>query len=110
MIFVSVAKAPTFPSFGPFYLFKESKGRLKCQPDAAPQPKVIWSKDKSEITIPALGSPSPHYEEEQDGTLVINKVTVEDAGSYSCQATNIVGSAKASAPAYVLGKDTGFHY
>ncbi|KAJ7377908.1 ATP-dependent DNA helicase chl1 [Desmophyllum pertusum] len=64
--------------------------------------KLYGSRAVLKSRFPALGTPAPHYEVEQDGTLVINNVTVKDAGSYSCQATNIMGSASASAPAYVL--------
>ncbi|KAJ7375706.1 ATP-dependent DNA helicase chl1, partial [Desmophyllum pertusum] len=58
-----LAKAPTFPSFGPFYLFKESKGRLKCQPDAGTRSQKLYGpRTILKSRIPALGTPSPHYE------------------------------------------------
>ena len=90
--------------FGPFYLFEESEGRLKCDPDAAPRPNLYkWFKDGTELTM------SPPYRLESDGTLVISNVErSRDAGQYKCSATNFLNTAEATAQATVLGKDKSF--
>ena len=102
MIFlISVAIAPTFVEFGPFYLYKDCEARLKCQPEAAPKPTFRWyTEGGSEIKTGA------RYTVESDGTLVIDKVNKQDAGQYRCLAQNFLNEASANASAYVLGKQT----
>lgn len=105
MIFLSAAKPPTFSVFGPFYLFEESEGRLKCEPDAAPKPTFKWyftpkGGDESQITIGQAG-----YRILSDGTLVIDKVTKQDAGQYRCWASNSIGTDQATAEATILRKN-----
>lgn len=100
MIFIFSAKPPTFTSFGPFYLFKDSQGVLKCQPDAAPPPEFRWYKGDTEITT------GGRYTVSQDGTLLIKDVTEQDAGQYKCWAKNFLKETfSPTAPAYVLGKE-----
>lgn len=101
-VFISVAMPPTFVEFGPFYLYKDREAKLKCQPEAAPKPTVLWYKGGSEIKTGA------RYLVESDGTLVIFKVNKQDAGQYRCCVRNFLGDASANASAYVLGKQTGF--
>lgn len=98
--FFSAAKKPEFGSFGPFYLFEGSEGRLKCEPDAAPPPEFRWFKGDKEITAGESG-----YKMLSDGTLVIDQVTKDDAGQYRCSANNFMGSASATALANILSKD-----
>ena len=100
------ALAPSFAKrgFGPFYLFQDSEGRLKCDPDAAPRPNSYrWFKEGTEINMT-----SP-YRLKSDGTLVISEVQRNrDAGQYKCSATNILATDEATAEATVLGKDKSF--
>uniref|UniRef100_A0A0N4ZKF6 Obscurin n=1 Tax=Parastrongyloides trichosuri TaxID=131310 RepID=A0A0N4ZKF6_PARTI len=60
-----------------------------------PEPKVIFKKDDKEINID-----NEHVfireESENSYTLVINDARLEDIGTYSCVATNIVGEAETS--------------
>ncbi|KAL9959377.1 hypothetical protein ACROYT_G032696 [Oculina patagonica] len=100
------AKPPTFSVFGPFYLFEDSEGRLKCEPDAAPPPTFKWyftpkGGAESQITIGQAG-----YRILSDGTLVIDKVTKQDAGQYRCWAKNFLNFTQATAEATVLQKTT----
>ena len=90
--------------FGPFYLFQESEGRLKCDPDAVPRPGLYrWFKNGTEIIMT-----SP-YRLESDGTLVISNVQrSRDAGQYKCSAANFLATAEATAEATVLRKDKSF--
>lgn len=97
------AKAPSFKKkgFGPFYLFEESVGRLKCDPEAAPRPTFKWYKGGKELnTAP--------YSVQVDGTLIINNVNrARDAGEFSCFATNFVGNDTAKADATIYGRSKG---
>ncbi|XP_068715034.1 hemicentin-1-like [Montipora foliosa] len=94
------AMAPSFQKngFGPFYLFQDSEGRLKCNPEASPRPNVFkWYKDDVEIT------PGVSYQIESEGTLVISNVNrSRDQGRYSCYAQNFLGTALAESIASVL--------
>lgn len=90
------------PSFernglGPFYLFRNTTGRLKCHPEAAPRPSTFrWYKDGQVLS----GGP---YRLQSDGTLVITGVdSKRDAGEYECYAENLRGSATAKANATVF--------
>lgn len=78
---------------------------MKCEPDAAPPPEFKWyftpkNGAESEITIGQDG-----YRILSDGTLVIDKVTKQDAGQYRCWAKNFLDSAQATAGATVLSKN-----
>ncbi|XP_022777594.1 fibronectin type III domain-containing protein-like [Stylophora pistillata] len=87
-IFFSV-KAPTFSKpLGPFYLFKNSQGVLKCEPDAAPPPTFEWFRNGTKITT------GRRYTVQADGVLWINDVTEDDRGEYRCNATNVLATAE----------------
>ena len=86
--------------FGPFYLFKESLARLPCKLLGEPQPSVKWFKDGTAVSYGQNSS----FTVETDGTLVINKVTAGDGGTYTCMAQNYLGIANATAPGILLGK------
>ena len=98
------AIVPSFKQngFGPFYLFEETEGRLKCNPKAAPRPNMLkWYKEGQE-----LQTTTPPYSVEADGTLVIDTVIRErDTGEYECYAENFLGNDSAKARASVFGKD-----
>jgi len=102
LTFISTAKPPSFKfGFGPFYLFKDSEGRLDCEPDAAPPPTFQWSKGtgNNKVVINTGG----RYTSFPNGTLIIANVTQNDEGQYSCEATNFLDAASATAGASVLG-------
>ncbi|XP_068757831.1 fibronectin type III domain-containing protein-like [Montipora capricornis] len=93
-----LTQAPSFErnGFGPFYLFKGSKGRLECVPEAAPRPTEFrWFKDEG----PELSG--GRYTVEKNGTLVIDKINSDDAGEYKCSVKNLLGSAAATANATI---------
>ena len=93
------AKKPTFdPTSGPFYLFKNSQGVLKCEPEAAPPPTFEWYRKGSKITT------GGRYTVQKDGVLLINDVTDDDAGDYRCVAENFLDKAEYNGVATVYGK------
>lgn len=93
------AKKPTFdPASGPFYLFKNSQGVLKCEPEAAPPPTFKWYRKGTELTT------GGRYTVQKDGVLLINDVTDDDAGDYRCVAKNFLAEAEYNGVATVYGK------
>jgi hypothetical protein len=74
-----------------------------CRPPRGePEPKVIWKKD-AEMIIP--GASKTRYIVTDNGALNISQVRKQDAGIFTCIATNKAGE-KESSPAIlrVIGK------
>uniref|UniRef100_A0A672J3L6 receptor protein-tyrosine kinase n=1 Tax=Salarias fasciatus TaxID=181472 RepID=A0A672J3L6_SALFA len=69
---------------------------LSCPSQGVPTPTVTWYKDER-----ALLQGSGIVMSAVDGTLHIDRITVEDQGLYTCQATNERGSAESSAHIWV---------
>ncbi|XP_035996829.1 hemicentin-1 isoform X1 [Fundulus heteroclitus] len=65
---------------------EKSQARLMCVAEGFPQPKVSWKKDGT-----PLSESQGEYTILPSGELVIDSAQPEDAGSYSCVATNSVG-------------------
>ncbi|KAF3836506.1 hypothetical protein F7725_029064 [Dissostichus mawsoni] len=65
---------------------------LSCPSAGVPPPTVTWYKDEQ-----ALSQGSGIVISPDDGTLNIDRITAEDQGLYTCQATNERGSAESSA-------------
>ncbi|KAM6170913.1 papilin [Erethizon dorsatum] len=55
--------------------------RLTCRADGFPPPVIEWQRDGQALS-------SPRYQTQPDGSLVINRVAVEDGGFYACVAFN----------------------
>ncbi|XP_076316761.1 protein Obscurin-like isoform X4 [Tachypleus tridentatus] len=71
-----------------------------------PRPKVKWLKDSDELT---LDVDDTHYKITEDGdsyTLVIDKVTSNDVGKYTCEITNEYGTESTTGSLKVTGKPT----
>ena len=64
---------------------------IKCYVKGDPPPKVNWSKDGLDLDI-------------KENTLIINRVTFEDAGWYLCNAKNWAGKIQAKFWIDVTGK------
>lgn len=64
---------------------------LNCPVTGSPQPSITWLKD----SIPVLNLP---YKDllvlNRDQRLEISNAQVEDAGKYTCRASNVAGSDK----------------
>nr|XP_046226781.1 vascular endothelial growth factor receptor 1 isoform X2 [Scatophagus argus] len=71
---------------------------LSCPSQGVPPPTVTWYKDQR-----ALSQGSGIVISPEDGTLHIDRITVEDQGLYTCQATNQRGSVESSAYIWVNG-------
>ncbi|KAM4533573.1 vascular endothelial growth factor receptor 1 isoform 2-T2 [Odontesthes bonariensis] len=69
---------------------------LSCPSQGVPPPTITWYKDEH-----ALLQGSGIVISAEDGTLHIDRITVEDRGLYTCQATNERGSAESSAYIWV---------
>lgn len=67
---------------------------VDCKVRANPRPLISWLKDDQPIEFDERIQQIEHL----DGTceLIINKPTVKDSGSYSCTATNSIGSSSTS--------------
>ncbi|XP_070841804.1 vascular endothelial growth factor receptor 1 isoform X2 [Chaetodon trifascialis] len=71
---------------------------LSCPSEGVPPPTITWYKDER-----ALSQGSGIVISPEDGTLHIDRITGEDQGLYTCQATNERGSAESSAYIWVTG-------
>uniref|UniRef100_A0A667X8U3 receptor protein-tyrosine kinase n=1 Tax=Myripristis murdjan TaxID=586833 RepID=A0A667X8U3_9TELE len=71
---------------------------LSCPAQGVPLPTITWYKNEM-----ALSQGSGIVMIPEDGTLHIDRITVEDQGLYTCQATNQRGSVESSAYIWVNG-------
>lgn len=64
---------------------------IDCPVSGSPTPSIIWSKDR----IPLFDFPYQDLKVlNQDQRLEVSNAQVEDAGKYTCKATNVAGSDK----------------
>ncbi|XP_022804946.1 peroxidasin-like protein [Stylophora pistillata] len=68
-----------------------------CSADGNPPPKIQWRIKDSRALI------GPNYSMKEDGTLIIKRLSYSDAGTYTCIATNILGSHSVSGDLVVRG-------
>uniref|UniRef100_A0A671TXM8 receptor protein-tyrosine kinase n=1 Tax=Sparus aurata TaxID=8175 RepID=A0A671TXM8_SPAAU len=71
---------------------------LSCPSEGVPAPTITWYKDERTLSQGSGIVISP-----EDGTLHIDRITGDDQGLYTCQATNERGSAESSAYIWVNG-------
>ncbi|KAM9839361.1 LOW QUALITY PROTEIN: vascular endothelial growth factor receptor 1 [Aulostomus maculatus] len=69
---------------------------LRCPSDGVPLPTITWYKNERALLQGSGIVISP-----EDGSLHIDRITEEDQGLYTCQATNERGSAESSAYIWV---------
>ncbi|XP_011499674.1 PREDICTED: peroxidasin [Ceratosolen solmsi marchali] len=62
---------------------------FRCRASGDPQPNIKWMRDSNEIP-----SDDERYAFMEDGSLVINDITENDAGDYECVAHNDMGYTK----------------
>uniref|UniRef100_A0A8D9FE64 Protein sidekick n=1 Tax=Cacopsylla melanoneura TaxID=428564 RepID=A0A8D9FE64_9HEMI len=92
---VIVLEPPSFPASGKMETLSEfgATVNIPCEALGVPSPNITWlhnavNKDKT-----------PHasrYSVEEDGTLIIRKLRMEDSGMWQCVATNEAGSESVS--------------
>ena len=75
------------------------KTTLVCKGNGAPKPTYKFFKDGSEIT-----SQTPGYKKKGKRLTVLNAKFPEQDGVYSCNVTNMLGSASASTRLLVIGE------
>uniref|UniRef100_A0A669CQK1 receptor protein-tyrosine kinase n=1 Tax=Oreochromis niloticus TaxID=8128 RepID=A0A669CQK1_ORENI len=76
---------------------------LSCPCRGVPPPTITWYKDQR-VLLQGSGKEKEILTPEE-ATLHIDRITAEDEGLYTCQATNERGSAESSAYIWVSGKD-----
>jgi hypothetical protein len=83
-----LAFKPTFkkhPLESETYAAEQGDVTIKCNPEAAPRPRFVWKKDGN-----VIGS-GGHRRILENGNLVINSVSRDDEGLYTCTASNELG-------------------
>ena len=70
---------------------------LNCQATGFPQPVVSWQKDGQAVD-------TSHVTLLSNGSLYIFSTVMQDAGRFSCKASNSAGSATVSADVVIYGK------
>ena len=66
-----------------------SAARLDCKISGLPDPDIRWFKDHKEIEDGQHYS--IEYEDDETCTLIIQEAFLVDAGTYTCQASNLLG-------------------
>ncbi|XP_074652332.1 roundabout homolog 2-like isoform X2 [Tubulanus polymorphus] len=77
---------------------------LRCEVTGNPPPAVFWNKEESQILM-FPRQDHGRFSVTEDGTLIIERATKEDAGEYICQALSVAGSAFAKAKVEVKDVD-----
>ncbi|RWS04160.1 leucine-rich repeats and immunoglobulin-like domains protein 3 [Dinothrombium tinctorium] len=73
---------------------------LECKAIGSPKPVLKWKKDDSDIV-----TTDRHFFTFENQLLIIGEVQLSDAGKYSCEMNNLVGSARDSAYLKVIEYD-----
>ncbi|XP_054717243.1 pro-neuregulin-2, membrane-bound isoform-like isoform X2 [Uloborus diversus] len=88
------AKAPTVRNLKDTKVEMNSKLKLKCRISGNPPPRVTWFKNG--IRVKSDGRMKVRSKR-RHSQLVISQVNFQDAGTYECSASNILGNATTSA-------------
>ncbi|XP_073800659.1 myosin light chain kinase, smooth muscle isoform X6 [Danio rerio] len=78
-----------------------SSVHLSCLITGYPDPEVVWLRDGELLELQG-GSVTVDYEEDGSCTLILNNVSLNHSGLYSCKATNALGEALCSATLTVV--------
>jgi len=77
-----------------------STARLQCAATGSPSPEVAWQKDGG-FDFPAARERRMHVMPDDDVFFIVD-VKMEDAGVYSCTASNDAGTVRANATLAVI--------
>ncbi|XP_015244625.1 PREDICTED: matrix-remodeling-associated protein 5-like [Cyprinodon variegatus] len=77
---------------------------LPCEVSSAQPSQTLWYLPKNKVLLPT--QQTRRAEVMENGTLVVRKMTHEDAGEYSCLASNLYGVDMLSHMVEVIGKRT----
>ncbi|GFR01776.1 pro-neuregulin-2, membrane-bound isoform [Trichonephila clavata] len=101
--FVTKAKAPSIKGLSDVKADLHSKLKLKCRISGNPPPKVVWFKNG--LKLKADGRIKLRSKRRYSH-LIINRVSLEDAGHYKCIAKNVLGNATAFANVIAVNATT----
>ncbi|XP_039293021.1 protein sidekick isoform X1 [Nilaparvata lugens] len=80
--FVTILRPETLVEYGALV-------KLPCEAIGVPAPNITWLRNTYDVT---LMPNSDRYQIEEDGTLIIKKLKMDDTGMFQCVATNEAGS------------------
>ncbi|XP_051505219.1 matrix-remodeling-associated protein 5-like [Myxocyprinus asiaticus] len=86
---ISVQVVPNSPQLDQVSMWASfgQSAQMKCDATGVPLPTIIWISPRNEI----ITGSSVKYQILNDGTLIINKLTLADQGKYACVARNPAG-------------------
>ncbi|CAI9724527.1 contactincontactin-like [Octopus vulgaris] len=64
---------------------------LICDPESAPEAVITWSKDGAELNLDVSANENDHLRLLANGNLFLNNINDNDAGEYTCKASNTLG-------------------
>ena len=86
-----------------------SNATFNCTVTSLTQPAIAWSTDATNNNIPG-STTTTSQGSNYTSTLVLNGVTLDSIGRYTCNATNDGGNVNATASLVVTGKDLILFY
>uniref|UniRef100_A0A8D0CTS4 Leucine rich repeat neuronal 2 n=1 Tax=Sander lucioperca TaxID=283035 RepID=A0A8D0CTS4_SANLU len=105
---MSASCLPMIPTSSlPSYVRVREGGKLvlHCRALADPQPELYWVTPSGRRLDDTSCNSSKHYRLLPEGTLEINKVTLSEAGLYTCVAENALGADTRSVTVGVHGRE-----
>ncbi|KAH6928161.1 hypothetical protein HPB50_012350 [Hyalomma asiaticum] len=76
---------------------------LSCHASGSPKPTISWSKPSGTAKETTIFATNPRMLVSPNGTLIMEDVTEDDAGKYTCRAANGIGSVSHSLYLHVRG-------
>lgn len=86
-------------------IFSESALVMNCNVTGVPPPTVTWFKNSK-----ILGNSSKVRIDKKSNFLEISRADEDDEGSYTCIASNVIGSETASSKVNIIGKPFSILY
>ena len=79
-------------------ILQGSDAIFRCEAEGNPTPVMSWEKDGGKILV--VGSVEIS---DDKNTLIVKNVTVDNAGWYTCIASNKVGHVESTAHLFIIG-------